>query len=112
MWRASTALGATVLSGTAEDLAQFQADLTAQDAKVRAKTLSVPYAFHSVQMDPILQDYFSLAGDFMYAAPKIPVASTLLGSIVDGPGIFHQDYMAQQTREPIDFVGGLNAVKS
>lgn len=103
---------ATVVSGTAEDLAQFQADVTAQDAKVRAKTLSVPFAFHSFQMDPILQDYISLAGGVTYLAPKVPVASTLLGSIVDGPGIFNQDYLAQQTRQAVDFVGGLNAVKS
>lgn len=103
---------ATVVSGTNEDLAQFQADITAQDAKLRTKTLSVPFAFHSFQMDPILQDYISLAGGATYSAPKIPVASTLLGSIVDGPGIFNQEYLAQQTRQTVDFVGGLNAVKS
>jgi 3-oxoacyl-(acyl-carrier-protein) synthase/malonyl CoA-acyl carrier protein transacylase len=103
---------ATVVSGTAEDLAQFQADVTVQNTKVRAKTLSVPFAFHSFQMDPILQDYISLAGGVTYSAPKIPVASTLLASIVDRPGIFNQDYLAQQTREMVDFVGGLNAVKS
>ena len=102
----------TVVSGTAADLAQFQADITAQDAKVRAKTLSVPFAFHSLQMDPILQDYISLAGGVTYLAPKIPVASTLLASIVDGPGTFNQDYLAQQTRHTVDFVGGLKAVKS
>lgn len=103
---------ATVVSGTAEDLAQFQADITAQDAKVRTKTLSVPFAFHSFQMDSILQDYMFLAGGVTYSTPKIPVASTLLASIVDGPGIFSQDYLAQQMRQTVDFVGGLNAVKS
>ncbi|KIM92530.1 hypothetical protein OIDMADRAFT_62490 [Oidiodendron maius Zn] len=103
---------ATVISGTAKDLAQFHADLIAQDAKVHAKILSTPFAFHSFQMDPILQNYISLAGGVTYSAPKIPVASTLLGSIVDGPGIFNQDYLAQQTRQAVDFVGGLNAVKS
>ena len=103
---------ATVVSGTAEHLAQFQASMVAQDAKVRAKTLSVPFAFHSFQMDPIIQDYISLAGGVTYSAPKIPVASTLLASVVDGPGVFNQDYLARQTRQPVDFVGGLNAVKS
>ncbi|KAF2679047.1 conidial yellow pigment biosynthesis polyketide synthase [Lentithecium fluviatile CBS 122367] len=91
---------ATVVSGTAEDLAQFQADITAQNAKIRAT------------VDPILQDYVSLAGGVTYSAPKIPVASTLLASIVDGPGIFNQDYLTQQTRQAVDFVGGLNAVNS
>ena len=103
---------ATVISGSAEDLAQFQADITAQDAKVHAKTLSVPFAFHSFQMDPILQDYISLAGGVTYSAPKIPVASTLLASIVSEPGVFNQDYLAKQTRQAVDFVGGLNAVHS
>ena len=104
--------GATVISGTVEDLAQFQTDIIAQDAKVRVKTLSVPFAFHSFQMDPILQDYASLAGGVTYSAPRIPVASTLLASVVDGPGILSQDYLAQQMRQAVDFVGGLNAVKS
>lgn len=103
---------ATVISGTAEDLAQFQADIMGQDAKIRTKTLSVPFAFHSFQMDSILQDYVFLAGGVTYSAPKIPVASTLLASIVDGPGIFSQDYLGQQMRQTVDFVGGLNAVKS
>jgi iterative type I PKS product template protein len=103
---------ATVVSGTVEDLAQFKADMTAQDTKVRATTLSVPFAFHSFQMDPIIEDYVSIAGGVTYSTPKIPVASTLLGSIVDGPEIFNQDYLGQQTRQSVDFVGGLNAVKS
>lgn len=102
----------TVVSGTAEDLAQFQENITAQDAKVRTKTLSIPFAFHSFQMDPILQDYSTIAATVTYSAPKIPVASTLLGSIVDEPGVFDPDYLVQQTRQPVDFVGGLNAVQS
>ena len=103
---------ATVISGVAEDLAQLQKDITAQDPKVHTTTLSVPFAFHSFQMDPILQDYISLAGGVTYSSPRIPVASTLLGSIVDKSGTFNQDYLAQQTRKPVDFVGALNAVKS
>lgn len=103
---------ATVVSGTVTDLRQFQASITAQDTKIHARKLSMPFAFHSFQMDPILQDYVSLAGGVTYSAPKIPVSSTLLASVVDGPGIFNQDYLARQTRQPVDFVGGLEAVKS
>nr|L7XAV2.1 RecName: Full=Non-reducing polyketide synthase curS2; AltName: Full=Dehydrocurvularin biosynthesis protein 2 [Aspergillus terreus]AGC95321.1 CURS2 [Aspergillus terreus] len=102
----------TVVSGIAEDLAEFQANITAQDAKVRTKTLSIPFAFHSFQMDPILQDYGTIAAGVTFSAPKIPVASTLLGSIVGEPGVFDHDYLVQQTRQPVNFVGGLNAVQS
>ncbi|PSN68461.1 conidial yellow pigment biosynthesis polyketide synthase [Corynespora cassiicola Philippines] len=101
---------ATVVSGTAEDLAQFQTHITAQDATVRARPLSVPFAFHSFQVDPILADYTSLAGSVTYLPPKVPVASTLLGSIVEGPGIFNPEYLARQTRQPVNFVGALTAI--
>lgn len=103
---------ATVISGTAEDLAQIQEDITAQDAKTRTKMLSVPFAFHSFQMDAILHDYKALAIGVTYLPPKIPVASTLLGSVVDRPGIFSEDYLVQQTRQAVDFCGALNAIKS
>ncbi|ROV92577.1 hypothetical protein VMCG_08955 [Cytospora schulzeri] len=103
---------ATVISGTAEDLAQIQADITAQDAKTRTKMLSVPFAFHSFQMDAILHDYKALASGVTYLPPKVPVASTLLGSLVDRPGVFSEDYLVQQTRHAVDFSGALNAVKS
>lgn len=103
---------ATVISGTAEDLAQIEADITAQDAKTRTKMLSVPFAFHSFQMDAILHDYKALASGVTYLPPRIPVASTLLGSLVDSMGIFSEDYLVQQTRQAVDFCGALNAVKS
>ncbi|KAI3397077.1 hypothetical protein diail_11219, partial [Diaporthe ilicicola] len=103
---------ATVISGTTEDLAQVQANITAQDAKARTKMLSVPFAFHSFQMDAILHDYKALASGVTYLPPKVPVASTLLASLVDGTGVFGEDYLVQQTRQAVDFSGALNAVKS
>ncbi|KAE8350732.1 conidial yellow pigment biosynthesis polyketide synthase [Aspergillus coremiiformis] len=101
---------ATVISGDANDIALLQADLTA--ISKHSKALTVPYGFHSFQMDPMLADYISLAEGVTYSAPNIPVASTLLGSIVDTAGTFSARYLAQQTRQTVDFVGSLNAVKS
>ena len=103
---------ATVISGTTEDLALIQADITAQDAKTRTTMLSVPFAFHSSQTDAILHDYKTIANGVTYLPPRTPVASTLLASLVDGPGVFNEDYLVMQTRQAVDFCGGLNAVKS
>jgi zearalenone synthase (nonreducing iterative type I polyketide synthase) len=97
---------ATVISGSTDEIAQLQKDLTA-----RSKSLEVPYGFHSIQMDPMLTDYGSLAEGVTFSAPTIPVASTLLSRIVDGAGTFNARYLGQQTRQPVDFVGALNAVK-
>lgn len=102
----------TVVSGTNEDLEQFKATVKAQDGMLRMATLSVPFAFHSFQMDTILQDYNTLAGGVTYSAPKIPVASTLLGTVVDEAGVFGQDYLARQTRQQVNFVGALQAIDS
>ena len=74
--------------------------------------LSMPFAFHSFQMDTILPDYKALASGVTYLPPKIPVASTLLASVVDMPGVFDEDYLVRQTRQAVDFYGALNAVKS
>jgi iterative type I PKS product template protein len=102
---------ATVISGTAEDLARVQTSITTQDANTRTKMLPVPFAFHSFQMDAILPDYKEIARGVTYLAPRIPVASTLLASVVDASGVFSEDYLARQTRQAVDFSGGLDAVK-
>ena len=104
--------GATVISGTTKDLAQIQAEITAQDVKTRTTMLSVPFAFHSSQMDIILEDYKALASGVTYLPPKIPVTSTLLASLVDGPNVFNEDYLISQTRHAVDFCGGLDVAKS
>ena len=88
---------ATAVSGTSEDLERFQASVVAEDSKVRPTKLSVPYAFHSFQMDPIFQDYSSLVGGVTFSAPQIPVASTLLGSVVDREGTFNHEYLGKST---------------
>ncbi|KAF1962477.1 ketoacyl-synt-domain-containing protein [Byssothecium circinans] len=97
---------ATVISGITEEIDQLQKELTD-----RSKTLEVPYGFHSVHMDPMLSEYISLAEGVTFSTPSIPVASTLLGRIVEGAGTFNARYLGQQTRQPVDFVGSLNAVK-
>ncbi|KAL2401278.1 Non-reducing polyketide synthase curS2 [Exophiala dermatitidis] len=103
---------ATVISGTLEDVEAFRARITGKDAKIRATILPIPFAMHSFQMDPIIRDYTTLAGGVTYSAPKFPVASTLLASVVNSPDVFNQDYLAQQTRQPVDFAGALKAVGS
>nr|AOO87091.1 polyketide synthase [Alternaria alternantherae] len=103
---------ATVISGKGEDLTRIQTNMTTQDANTRTKMLPMPFAFHSAQMDAILPDYKALASGVSYLPPEIPVASTLLASVVDVPGVFGEDYLAQQTRQAVNFHGALDAVKS
>ncbi len=59
----------------------------------------------------MLDDIISLAGGVTYLVPNIPVASTLLASIVATSGVLYGIYVGQQTRQVADFVGALDAVK-
>lgn len=89
----------TVIGGLADDIEQLKTDM----AEFRPKVLPVPFAFHSFQMDSILEQFVTLARGVTYSAPKIPVASTLLATIVDGPGTFNAAYMGRQTRQQVQF---------
>ncbi|KAH8892730.1 non-reducing polyketide synthase [Thozetella sp. PMI_491] len=101
----SNSPSATVVSGTSDDVEEFRAALDTTTTR-----LSIPYGFHSFQMESILDDYIALAGGVTYSAPKIPVASTLLASVVKTAGVFDALYLGQQTRLAVDFVGALNAI--
>ncbi|KAH7120608.1 PKS16 protein, partial [Dactylonectria macrodidyma] len=98
----------TVVSGLEDDILRFQ-KLQQEDQGVTAVLLEVPYAFHSAQMDPILEPYEKEARSVHFATPTIPVASTLLGSIVREPGVFSASYLARQARQPVRYTQALDA---
>ncbi|KAH6970569.1 hypothetical protein BKA56DRAFT_558919 [Ilyonectria sp. MPI-CAGE-AT-0026] len=98
----------TVVSGLADDILRFQ-KMQQEDYGVTAALLEVPYAFHSAQMDPILEPYEKGASSVHFATPTIPVASTLLGSIVREPGVFSASYLARQARQPVRYTQALDA---
>lgn len=101
---------ATTISGPRTSLAKVKDELSAKD--VRAKFLSVKYAFHSTNIEPILDEYEAFARAIPFYEPEVPVISTLLGREVIEPGVFSARYLAEQCRRPVDFVGALHACTS
>lgn len=101
---------ATVVSGAADEIATLKQALEAADGgAIRSKELSVPYGFHSVQVDPVLDDFAALARGVVYSAPKIPIVSTLAAEVVDKSGMIAEMYLMRQTRERVNFAGALQA---
>jgi len=96
-----------VFSGTVDHIDRLKETLTAQGLK--STKLSVPYAFHSSQVDQILDAFKSSARSIIFHKPQIPVISTLLGSVVSESGIFNADYLPRHCRESVNFLGGINA---
>lgn len=96
-----------VVAGCASDIESFVAQQ--QALGVSAVLLNVPYSFHSAQMDPILEAYETDASRVQFAAPKIPVASSLLGSVIEQEGVFDSSYLSRHAREPVLFSQAVNA---
>jgi iterative type I PKS product template protein len=96
-----------VFSGTTEHIDRLKDTLTSQG--VKNTKLSVPYAFHSSQVEPILEPFKESAKSIIFHKPQIPVISTLLGTVVSEHGTFGAEYLARHCRESVNFFGGLNA---
>jgi iterative type I PKS product template protein len=101
----------TVVNGRMKILESIQVILQ-ETHRVRSSYVSVPYSFHSAQLDPILDEYRQVATSATFSMPTIPVASTLLGKIVDGEGIFSASYMVDQTRKPVQFQAAIQAIQA
>lgn len=100
----------TVLAGPSERISVLQGSLT--DAGFRTTSLKVPYAFHSSQIDPVLDDFKKVAGGVTFSEAKIPVLCPLDGSIVNGKGDFGPEYLARHSREPVNMFEALSVARS
>lgn len=100
----------TVISGEQSDVQQLKLEL--QSNGVASTFLEIPYAFHSSQMDSICSEYEQLCEMASFSKPNVPVASSLLGSIINAEGIFDAAYLVSQTRQPVQFVDAVIACQT
>ena len=99
-----------VVTGLREDIASLRDMLLGNGLK--CVVLDLPFAFHSKQMSPILDDFENAARYVTFKAPKIPVVSPLLGQVVSDGHVIAGQYLARATREPVNFVAALDAALS
>ncbi|KAL4874370.1 hypothetical protein BJY04DRAFT_225084 [Aspergillus karnatakaensis] len=84
------------------------------DGKVSTTRLRVQHAFHTRQMDVLLDELEASANQVSFHPPNLPVASTVLGRIVKAgePGVFNAHYLRRHTREPVAFVDAVRACEA
>ncbi|KAL7941564.1 putative polyketide synthase [Trichoderma barbatum] len=99
-----------VVSGLRADIVALRDML--QDAGLKCLLLDIPFAFHSAQLEPILDDFEREAGRITFKSPEIPVISPLLGQCVSEGQIINENYLRRATREPVNFVAALDAAKA
>lgn len=99
----------TVLCGTVEVVESTNALLATKGFK--ATKLNVPFAFHSAQVDPILEKFKAAAAPVIFNKPEVPVLSPLTGEVIREAGIIDPDYLARHARETVNFWSALAAGK-
>ncbi|CAI6237317.1 unnamed protein product [Periconia digitata] len=99
----------TTISGPREGIQNLSKLL--QNNKIDAVPLDVPYAFHSSQVDPILDEYEHLANCVHFHEPTIPYMSPLLSETVTGTGILNASYLVRATRQCVNFHGAIDAAR-
>ncbi|KAF2155209.1 polyketide synthase [Myriangium duriaei CBS 260.36] len=91
----------TVLCGSGDDITVVNDILTAKGLK--STKLKVPFAFHSAQVEPILDAFKEAASSVVFNRPTVPVLSPLSGDVVTEAGTFGPDYLAKHARETVNF---------
>lgn len=101
----------TVLSGTAEQVDAVAVVLEA--AGYRCIKLPVAFAFHSEQVDPLLDDFEAVCKTgVQFQEPKLPFISPLLGKVIFDGKTLNANYVRRATRECVDFVSALEAAQT
>lgn len=89
-----------VVSGASAAIAEFESHL--ESRSLAYTRLRVSHANHSSLLDPMLEDFAKLAEEVHFAAPRIPVVSSVTGAFEDVQ-LANPAYWVRQTREAVIF---------
>ncbi|KAM3072173.1 hypothetical protein ACMFMG_008629 [Clarireedia jacksonii] len=95
----------TVLSGEAAEISQVSDRLCNMGFK--CTQLKVPFAFHSAQVEPILDQFEKLAESVHFGKEEVPLISSLLGRCLNDSERIDPAYLRNHARQPVNFLDGL-----
>lgn len=97
-----------VLCGTREQMDSVAESLQADGHKCHK--LDIPYAFHSTHVDPMLDEFETVANaGVLFKSPNIPVISPLLGKVIFDDKTINATYLRRGTRETVNFTDAISA---
>lgn len=99
-----------VISGPAGEVAVLADSLGQQTMK--CVKLGVPFAFHSAQVEPILDDFERAARGATFDAPALPFISPLLAKVVTDAETLKPAYLRHACRQTVDFESAISAAKA
>ena len=103
--------GEAVISGLNSDIDDLAQKLSAES--IKSTKLKVPFAFHSSQVDPILEGLEEAAKGVTFNKPTVPFVSALLGDVISDANsdVLGAKYLARHCRETVNFLGALEAAR-
>ncbi|MBE1161959.1 amino acid adenylation domain-containing protein [Dyella sp. 7MK23] len=105
---AENAPNACVVSGETPLIQAFQAEL--EQAGIACRLLHTSHAFHSSMMDPALAPFRQEVEHIALSAPRIPIASTLTGSLLSDDEATSADYWTRHLRGTVRFSTALQSL--
>lgn len=96
------------ISGSPGDLEQVEQRL--QQNGIGHRRLDVPYAYHSVMVDSILEEFSDVLAGISFSRPTLPFISNLSGDWVDEEQVTTPKYWMEQMRHTVQFARGLDAL--
>ncbi|NBE50387.1 type I polyketide synthase [Streptomyces boluensis] len=99
-----------VLAGRAQEAEEVAAHFRAMGRKTRRLTVS--HAFHSPLIEPILDEFRRTVAALSFAAPAVPVVSTLTGRVATATELTSAEYWVRHARETVRFADAVEAMES
>ncbi|WP_117215907.1 type I polyketide synthase, partial [Allorhizocola rhizosphaerae] len=99
---------AVVISGAADQVDAVCRTLRQRGRKTRRLTVS--HAFHSPLMEPMLDEFRAVVAGLDFAAPRIPLVSTVTGRIAGAAELSNPEYWTGQVRGAVRFADAVRAL--
>ncbi|MGW4500213.1 type I polyketide synthase, partial [Micromonospora sp. NPDC004336] len=77
----------------------------------QTRRLRVSHAFHSARMDPMLDAFADVLGQLTFAAPRIPLVSTVTGALLDADEVRSPAYWLRNVRDTVRFGAAVTALR-
>ncbi|MFG2905899.1 type I polyketide synthase [Kitasatospora sp. NPDC048286] len=76
------------------------------------KRLNIPFSSHSPLVDGMLEEYRRVAQGLTYTAPRIPVVSTVTGTVVAAEELCSPEYWVRNVRQSVRFLDAMRALEA